>query len=146
MEFFSTVNLWRKDSVNDPKNFTFCLEGQRRELILVELAWHLDLYNRSVATSPEFVVFLEHCHKRFLEGFTESGYCTEIANGSYIRATSNKGKIRKVVHRFIHRLITFSINQKKRGPSSSVGHVFSVVYHYTKYLLSPPILCGRLLE
>lgn len=106
MEFFAT------DDVNDPENFTF-VSRERRQICLVELAWRLDLYNQSVATSPEFVVFLEHFYKRLPAEVTENGYWTKIANGSYTGGIPNEGKIRKVVHRFIHQLITFSINQKK---------------------------------
>lgn len=51
MEFFSMVNFRRKNDVNDPNNFTFCLGGERRELSLIELAWHLALYDISVSTS-----------------------------------------------------------------------------------------------
>ncbi|CAH1447852.1 unnamed protein product [Lactuca virosa] len=83
------VSFRKLDDVNDPKNFTFCLGSQRREISLVELVWRLDLYDRSDATSPEFVVFLEHCNKRLPEEVTETGYWVKIASGSYTVGTAS---------------------------------------------------------
>ncbi|CAI9268294.1 unnamed protein product [Lactuca saligna] len=115
VEFFSIVNFRKKDDVTNPENFTFCLGGQRRQIHLCEFTWRLDIYNCSDALSLEFVFFLEHYHKRLPEGITKSAYWTEIPNGLYIIGSAPKKKIRKVVHRFIHRSITFSNNQKMEG-------------------------------
>lgn len=60
--------------MNDPENFTFYIGGKDGNLFLLRLAWHLDLYNISVATSPDFVVFFEHCHKRFPPEVNEFRY------------------------------------------------------------------------
>lgn len=109
---------------------------------LTELAWRLDLYNRSEETSPEFAIFLDHCYKRFLTNVTEIGWWTMTENGSYTAGTSNKRKIRKAMHRFIHRLIIFSINQKKEGDCvlNLMYYLCGVSLHQMYYVTSLIVL------
>lgn len=124
VEFFSMVNFRKKDDVMDPKYVTFCLGEQRREISLCELMWRLDVYNHSDSLSLVFVFYLDHCHKRLPDGITESGYWTEIANGVYVLGSTPEKKIRKSVHRFIHQLITFLINQNMEGDRVPKLNVF----------------------
>lgn len=94
-----------------------------------------------MAISHKFVVFLDHCHKRLPEGVTEHGYWNEISNGSYIEGTASERKIRKAMHRFIYRLIIFSINQKKKGGRVPQLHVFFLWCIITTNVLCPLPYC-----
>lgn len=82
---------------------------------LVDLTWGLDLYNHFEALTEGFHAFLDHCHKHLSGYVGYSDSWTTITNAVYVPRTTPKGKIRTIVHRFIHKLITFSINQKKEG-------------------------------
>lgn len=73
----------------------------------------MELYNRSEAMIEAFGVFLDHCHRGFLDGVNGANSWTTIANGVHIPSAAQEGDIRSPVHRIIHRFISCSINMRK---------------------------------
>lgn len=91
--------------------------------------------------SEGFPIFLDHCHTHFSQGIVDSKWWTTIENGRYTPCSASEGRIRSPIHRFIHRLITFSINQKKEGGVflGSMYYFYGVSshqIHFTTYLIA----------
>lgn len=60
-----------------------------------------------------FLCFLIIDLNFFPPGVINSKWWTSIVNGCYNPSSAYEGRILSPIHRFIHRLVTFSINQKK---------------------------------
>ena len=76
-----------------------------------------------------FNIFVDHYHKFFLDGISDANWWNTIVNGTYISWTPQEGDIRSHIHWLIHRLITFTINQRKEGvkvPSLDVFYLWSI--------------------
>lgn len=84
-----------------------------------------------------FVIFLNHFHKTFPDGINDANWWSTIANGTYIMGTAQEGDIWSPIHQIIHRLITFSINQRKEGDKVSSLDVF-----FLWSIITPDVFCN----
>lgn len=75
----------------------------------------MGLYNRSEAMSEAFGLFLDHCHRGFLDGVNVANWWTTISSGEYISSAAQEGSIWSPVHRILHRFIACTINMRKDG-------------------------------
>lgn len=112
LEFYDIVWFRGGDDVFNMKSLTICLGGEWKEHSVVELAWRLDIYNRSEAMTEAFGVFLDNCHTKFPEGIN-TNWWMNIANGVHIPLVSQEGDIGSPIHRLIHRIIASTINMRK---------------------------------
>ena len=113
MDFYATIQFRGRDDAFDTENLTFCLGGELRECSVAELAWRLDIYNRSESMTEAFGVLLENCDTKFLEGVNGTNWWTTIANSVHIPSVAQEGDIRSAIHRLIHRFISSTINMRK---------------------------------
>ncbi|CAI9280404.1 unnamed protein product [Lactuca saligna] len=82
VEFLDIVYFTKKKGVNDRKNITFFLGGERRELSLVDFAMRTNLYLPYEVYSESYIEFIFQC-LTLNEEFKEANYWPSIANRVY---------------------------------------------------------------
>lgn len=130
LEFYVTISFRGRADAFDMENLTFCLGGERRECSVAELAWRLDLYNRSEAMTKDFGVFLDTCHMDLPKGVNGANWWTTISNGVHIPSVAQEGDIRSTIHRLIHCFILSTINMRKdanKFPNQDIFFLWSIL-------------------
>lgn len=79
---------------------------------MAELAWRLDINNRSEAMTEAFDTFSEHCHKEFPDGVNGNNWWTTITNKVHIPSVAQEGDIRSPIQQLIHQFIASTINMR----------------------------------
>ncbi|CAI9302916.1 unnamed protein product [Lactuca saligna] len=92
----------------------FCLGGERIELSLADFVIRTKLYLQSDVHIESYIEFIAQCLNS-AEEFKEHHYWPNIANGVYQSGTTQESEIRSPLHRFLHRLITNTFNQRQEG-------------------------------
>lgn len=122
IEFFSTMVF--HENVQDPtfpQALVFRLGGEYGERSLVEFLWMMGLYEAHKAMSPEFTMFLREVARAYEGRVPGPEFWSNIASSVFNSSVSPESSIKSPIHRLIHRLITFSIHDKKieiRSPRS----------------------------
>ena len=114
----------------------FRLGGVYRECSLREFAWRMGLYTEVETQSPFFIPFLLGCVRDFTPGTLDVQFWRGISNHEYNTRDSSESQIRNPVFRFLHRLITFSINHKHHGDKVPIQNLF-----YLWTLITPGVCC-----
>lgn len=141
MDFFAIVNF--KEWTTDPtfnRALAFRLGGIYREYRLLEFAWRMGLYTEAETQSPTFILFLQYCVRDFTIGMIDVQFWRTITNFEYSPRDFREGHIRSLVHRFLHRLIIFTINHKHHGEKVSSQNLF-----YLWSIITPGIFCISLI-
>lgn len=93
----------------------FCLGGKFRECSSAEFAWRMGIYEEHETRSPIFELFLRSAAREYLSGASGYDFCGTIANRAFHSSVSQESHIKSLIHRLLHRLITFSIKHKRHG-------------------------------
>lgn len=104
---------------------------------MAELSWRMGLYDQSVVMTEAFGEFLDSFHKVFQNGVNGSNWWTTLENGVYIPSLAQEASIGSPIHRFIHRLVSNTINMRK-----DVDKVPSLDVFYPWCIIMPNTFCN----
>lgn len=113
VEFFSTTIFKFNGDVNDKGAHNFRLKGKDHECSTIELSWRSGIYDRLDAIILTFTTFLNESFVSLPKELFVQDLWFCLANGTYNKDGTLANLINSPAHRFIHIIITFSINQRE---------------------------------
>lgn len=136
--FFVTIDF--EKNMVDPKYgraLAFWLGEEYQKCSLVEFVWRMALFGRNKVMFAWFSLFLHVTSHDFSVGTQDLVFWRMITNRMDNSKYSQESHIRSPVHRFIHCLITFRINNKGHGDRISSQNLF-----YLWSIITPKVFCN----
>lgn len=83
-----------------------------------------EFYSQDEVMSPQFASFYQVTRIGFQTEGQHIAFWQQISNRTYETKSAQESYIQSPIHRFIQRLLTFSINQKQHGDKVPITNLF----------------------